>query len=66
MAQTSRPRERMNPGLEQAFIGIDVSNTGDEGLIQEGGFDRSSAPGQLPLQILGIEVAFERFRPQTR
>tara|TARA_B100000073_G_scaffold227880_1_gene190077 strand:- start:4012 stop:4182 length:171 start_codon:yes stop_codon:yes gene_type:complete len=56
----------MNPGLEQAFIGIDVPNTGNEGLIQEGGFDRSRAASQLSLQILGIEVAFERFRPQTR
>ena len=34
---------RVNPGLEEDLVGIDIADTGDEPLIHQGGLDHRSA-----------------------
>lgn len=51
-AQSASGCERCQAGCEQTFIGVDIPSTRDEGLVQQGCFDRPLTPSQLRLQIL--------------
>jgi hypothetical protein len=53
----------MDSGAKQGFVGIDVTDAGDDSLIEDQSLDRGPAIRQCRNQVTGAEPAAERLGP---
>jgi hypothetical protein len=56
---------RMQTCFPERLIRIDIPKTGQEGLIQQQGFELTTSRGKQPQKILPGNLVPERFRPQS-
>ena len=58
--------QRVNSGVVQAFVGVNVANPGNERLVEQQGFDLPMTPGQTVAQGIDSKLIRQRFRAEGR
>ena len=65
LIQRACPGLRVDSGREQAFIGVDITQTGNEGLIQQQRFDRAFVLVQAGIKFFGRQSLVQRLGAKT-
>src|SRR5579859_3673710 len=55
----------MNASAEERFVGVDIAETGDAGLVKEQRFDLAGAPGEQRRERCGGELIAERLQAEA-